>query len=219
MHAIYFHGFGSGPKTAKGIALGKRLSARLTSYQIPALEGGDFYSLTMERILDNAAASVASLPDDDQPVLIIGSSLGGYTAALLAAQNRIPRASALLLIAPAFGFSQRWAEKLGPAAVTEWERTGKRNFYHFASESEQPLGVNFLRSVQQLPGYPIAPEIPVVIVHGRRDETVDWRESRRYADQDANIELHLVDGDHRLTEPRHEALIGWCAEDLLARMG
>ena len=29
----------------------------------------------------------------------------------------------------------------------------------------------------------------------------------------------LLQGDHRLGEPRHEAVIGWAAEDLLDRLG
>ena len=217
-HVLYLHGFGSGPKTAKGTALGKRLADVVSSYAIPDLEAGDFFSLTMDRICERAAAAVAALPNDDAPVMVIGSSLGGYTAALLAAAGRIPRASALLLIAPAFGFGERWAERLGIAGVGEWRRTGKRAFFHFASEREQPLGVGFLESAECLPGFPLAPEIPVVIVHGRRDDTVDWQQSRRYADQDANIEFHLVDGDHRLTDQRHEDLIAWCARDLIDRI-
>lgn len=219
MHGIYLHGFGSGPKTAKGTALGKRLAGVLASYRIPDLEAGDFFSLTMERILERAVLALAELPDDGKPVLLIGSSLGGYTAALLAAQERIPRVAGMLLIAPAFGFSEHWAERLGAEAVAAWRSTGQRPFFHFASEREQPLGVGFLTSCERLPGFPLPPEFPVVIVHGRRDDTVDWRMSRRYADQEGDIELHLVDGDHRLTESRHEELIAWCANDLIARVG
>lgn len=217
-HALYFHGFGSGPKTAKGTALGQRLASRLTSYAIPAIEQEDFFNLTMDSILAAGEAAVQALPDDGEPVLIIGSSLGAYTAATLAGQGRIPRASGLLLIAPAFDFGQRWADDLGAQAVAEWRKTGQRLFYHYGTEQQRPLGVGFLESAARLPGFPLAPEIPVVIVHGRRDEVVAWQVSRRYADQDANIEFHLVDGDHRLTEPRHEELIAWCAGDLLDRM-
>lgn len=219
MHAIYLHGFGSGPQTAKGTALGRRLAGAVRSYAIPDLEGGDFFSLTMERILDRAAAAVAGAPGGDEPVLVIGSSLGGYTAALLAAQGRLPRAAALLLIAPAFGFGARWADRLGQEGVAAWRRTGSRPFFHFASGTEQPLGVGFLDSCERLPGFPQPPAVRVAIVHGRGDDTVDWRMSRNYADQEGDIELHLVAGDHRLTEPRHEDLIAWCAHDLIARCG
>lgn len=220
MHAIYLHGFGSGPLTAKGTALGRRLAGVVRSYAIPDLEGGDFHSLTMERIFDRAAEAVASAPGGDEPVLVIGSSLGGYTAAMLAAQNRLPRAAALLLIAPAFGFGKRWGERLGLDAVAAWRQSGSRPFFHFASGKEQPLGAGFLASCERLPEFPALPRIPVAIVHGRGDDTVDWRMSRNYvdqADQEGAIEFHLIAGDHRLTEPRHEDLIAWCAKDLIVR--
>jgi hypothetical protein len=219
MHALYLHGFGSGPATAKGTALGRRLAGALDSYAIPDLEAGDFFTLTMDRILARAEDAVAALPVDGAPVLLIGSSLGGFSAALLAAQGRVARVAGLLLIAPAFGFPERWAEILGEQGLADWRRTGQRLFHHYAADRELPLGSAFLESCLALPSLPLPPEIPVVIVHGRRDETVDWRFSRRYADQDGNIEFHLVDGDHRLTEPRHEDLIAWCALDLIGRIG
>jgi pimeloyl-ACP methyl ester carboxylesterase len=218
MHALYLHGFGSGPATAKGTAIGRRLAGAVSSYAIPDLEGGDFRALTMDGIFARALAAIAALPDDGAGALLIGSSLGGYSAALLAAQGRIPRVAGVLLIAPAFGFIERWTEILGAAGVAEWRAEGERLFYHHAAERELPLAVGFLDSCLPLPLLPLPPEVPVVVVHGRRDETVDWRYSRRYAEQEGNIEFHLVDGDHRLTEPRHEDLIAWCAHDLLARL-
>lgn len=223
MQAIYLHGFGSGPQTVKGVALGRQLASVVDSYGIPDLEEGDFFSLTMELIFDRAAAAVAAAPGRDEPVLVIGSSLGGYTAAMLAAQGRLPRAAALLLIAPAFGFGKRWGERLGAEAVAAWRQSGSRQFFHHASGKEQPLGAGFLASCERLPAYPAPPAIPVTIVHGRGDDSVDWRMSRTYVDQgtdqDAAIEFHLIDGDHRLIEPRHEDLITWCAKDLIARCG
>lgn len=219
IHARYLHGFGSGPKTAKGLALGARLAPRLASYGIPDLEGGDFTGLTMDGILDRAEAALHALPDDGRPCLLLGSSLGGYTAALLAAQGRAHRVAGLVLIAPAFGFTTRWAERLGSAGVERWRREGALPFYHHAHERELPLGVGFLDSCQTLPDFPGPPTIPVTIVHGRQDETVDHRASVHYAASHPGVELHLVHGDHRLTDDRHEDLIGWAAEDLLRRIG
>ena len=219
MHVVYLHGFGSGPKTAKGTAIGKRLAATVSSYAIPDLEAGDFRSLTMDRIFERTSAHIAALPADGEPVLVIGSSLGGFAAAQLAVLGRMPRTAGLLLIAPAFGFPERWSEILGEQGIVDWRATGERLFYHHAAERELPLSVGFLESCLALPSVPLPPEIPVVIVHGRRDETVDWRWSRRYAEQEGHIEFHLIDGDHRLTEPRHEDLICWCASDLITRLG
>jgi pimeloyl-ACP methyl ester carboxylesterase len=218
-HARYLHGFASGPATAKGTALGQRLAGRIASYGIPDLEsGGDFTSLTMDRLLANAEASLRALPDDGAPCLLIGSSLGGYTAALLAAQGRAHRVAGVLLIAPAFGFASHWQETLGAAGIAAWRRDGARPFFHFAAQRELPLGVGFLDSCTGLPDLPGPIAARVAIVHGRADATVDHAVSLRYAERFATAEVHVIDGDHRLTEPRHEALIAWCAEDLLRRM-
>ncbi len=218
MHCLYLHGFGSGPKTAKGMALGKRLGTSVTSYAIPDLEGGSFTDLTMDGIFSRVEAALHALPADGLPVLVIGSSLGGYVAAQMAAVGRLPRVAGLLLIAPAFGFTAYWAERLGSAGVAKWRSQGSLPFYHFAAERELPLGVGFYESCLVLPEIPGQAAIPVSIVHGLHDETVDHRRSARYAAERTQVELHLVAGDHRLTEPRHEQLIAWCAEDLLTRL-
>ena len=218
MHALYLHGFASGPKTAKGTALGQRLAGAVSTYGIPDLEGGDFPSLTMDAMLARAESALEAVPDDGAPILLIGSSLGGYAAAQLAAEGRAKRVGGLLLIAPAFGFTTRWTERLGPEAIAAWRREGSRPFYHFAAEKELPLGVGFYDSCLALPELPAQAPVPATVVHGRQDESVDSRGSVAYATGRKHVELHLVAGDHRLTEQRHETLIAWCALDLLARM-
>lgn len=45
---------------------------------------------------------------------------------------------------------------------------------------------------------PPAPEIPIVIIHGWRDDVVPVENSIRYA-RECRATLHVVDGDHRLT--------------------
>ncbi|MCK6490502.1 MAG: alpha/beta fold hydrolase [Planctomycetes bacterium] len=217
MHVVYLHGFASGARTEKGNRLRQRLAGRCASYTIPDLEGGDFAGLTFDRLADRAAAAVAALPDDGRGALLVGSSLGGYLAALLAAQGRVPRARALVLIAPAFGFTTTMAARLGPHALAAWQRQGALPFWHHGEERELPLGWAFHQSCAALPELPGEPGIPAAVVHGRQDGTVDHRFSVRWAQERAGAELHLVEGDHRLTEPRHEALIAWCAEDLIAR--
>lgn len=46
---------------------------------------------------------------------------------------------------------------------------------------------------------PKAPEIPIVIVHGWRDDVVPCDNSIRFA-RGCRATLHLLDGDHRLTD-------------------
>ena len=213
LHVRYLHGFGSGPRSEKGTELGRRLGGACASFAIPDLEGGDFTGLTMERM---RAAAVASCPADGG-VMLIGSSLGGYLAADIAANRAGPNLASILLIAPAFGFTTRWGERLGADGLAAWRRDGQRLFFHYGAQRELPLGLAFLASCERLPEVPGDPRVPCAIVHGRGDETVDHRRSLAFAAAHPAVDLHLVQGDHRLNDPRHLALITLAARELLAR--
>jgi uncharacterized protein len=217
IHVRYLHGFASGPGTSKGQALGRRLAGAVASYAIPDLEAGDFTGLTMERMRERA---VASLPG--APTILVGSSLGGYLAAMIAST---PGVVGAVLIAPAFHFPGRWDQRLGADAVARWRDTGSHPFFHHGQGRELPLGSAFLASCESLPGLPAqartaagAP-MPMAIVHGREDDVVDYRGSVEFHASRQGVELHVVAGDHRLGEPRHEDLIAWCVGDLLRRFG
>lgn len=218
-HLLYLHGFASTPASAKAAMLRARLVDRYASFGVPQLDGGDFFAMTMAGIATRSVAAARDLPDDGAPLVVVGSSLGGYTAALLAAERALPRLAALVLIAPAFDFPERWRARLGETELAAWRVEGQRLFFHHGAERELPLGVGFLDSCLGLPGIPADPGVPVAIIHGRHDETVDWRCSRTYADAHAGVELHVLRGDHRLAEPRHEELITWCVGDMIARLG
>lgn len=207
-HVLYLHGFGSGPLSAKGLAIKRRLQGHIASFTIPDLEEGDFFNLTMMLLWERALAAIARVPPDGAPLVIIGSSLGGYTAAWLAASGQLSnRVTGMLLIAPAFKFTTRWTTLLGEDGIVAWRSEGRRSFFHHGRARDEWLSSAFLDSCEGLPEIPGPPPVPTVIVHGQQDETIDWRHSRAYADQMGPIELYLVDGDHRLTDLCHEELI------------
>lgn len=64
-------------------------------------------------------------------------------------------------------------------------------------------GLFVLAPAYFMPGYeslrPTPPGLPIVIVHGWRDDVVPVENSIRFA-RSCNAELHVLDGDHRLTE-------------------
>lgn len=72
-----------------------------------------------------------------------------------------------------------------------------------AAEALGAAGLFVLAPAYFMPGYealtPRPPGIPISIVHGWCDDVVPVENSIRYA-QTCRAELHLVDGDHRLTE-------------------
>ena len=77
---------------------------------------------------------------------------------------------------------------------------------HVATAGAEELGAAglfVLAPAYYMPGYedltPTPPGTPIAIVHGWRDDVVPVESSIRFA-QACHAELHILDGDHRLTE-------------------
>ncbi len=72
-----------------------------------------------------------------------------------------------------------------------------------AADAVGAAGLFVLAPAYYMPGYeahtPKAPRIPIAIVHGWRDDVVPVDNSLRYA-RECRATLHIVDGDHRLTD-------------------
>jgi len=76
---------------------------------------------------------------------------------------------------------------------------------HVATTAAEPvgaIGLFVLAPAYYMPGYedltPKAPDIPISIVHGWRDDVVPVENSVRFA-RKCGATLHIIDGDHRLT--------------------
>ena len=82
-----------------------------------------------------------------------------------------------------------------------------------AAAKVNACGLFVLAPAYYMPGYeamtPAAPDIPVEIVHGWRDDIVPVDNSIRYA-REHGATLHIVDGDHRLTANIDEITV-WLA--------
>ena len=72
-----------------------------------------------------------------------------------------------------------------------------------ATASLNASGLFVLAPAYFMPGYeeltPVPPDTPICIVHGWRDDIVPVGNSIRFAES-CKAELHVLDGDHRLTE-------------------
>ena len=72
-----------------------------------------------------------------------------------------------------------------------------------AAEKVNAIGLFVLAPAYYVPGYedltPDAPDIPISIVHGWHDDVVPLENSIRFA-KECSATLHIVDGDHRLTD-------------------
>jgi pimeloyl-ACP methyl ester carboxylesterase len=189
---VYLHGFASGPASRKAQFFQERLAELGIGLEIPDLAEGDFSRLTLSgqlRVVERASRG--------GPVVLIGSSMGGYLAALYA--SRHPEVEKLALLAPAFSFSSRWLETLGQAAAEEWERTGVLKVFHYGEGREMPLGHQIIEDALQYEAYPHCAQ-PTIIFHGKKDRVVPPEYSAAFAGQNPSATLHLMESGHELTD-------------------
>ncbi len=189
---LYLHGFASGPTSRKAQFFRERFAEAGYVLEVPDLSEGNFEQLTvggqlrfLERLLEGEAAT------------LIGSSLGGYLAALYA--SRHPEVSRLVLLAPAFGFAERWPSLVGEAGMKQWRETGRIVVYHHGERRERELGFDFYQESQQWPPFPGFPQ-PAQLFHGIRDTVVPLQASEQFAAQHPNALLITLPSDHELTD-------------------
>lgn len=188
---IYLHGFASGPSSAKAKYFGDRFLELGRPLDIPDLNQDDFSHLTLSRQLQQVGESLST-----QPVGIIGSSLGGLTAAWLA--ERHPTVQALVLLAPAMGFLDHWLPKLGEETVQQWKTQGYYEVYHYSAQRPLPLHYGFVEDARHYGDDQLGRSLPTLILHGRSDEVIPITASQRYAASRPWVELVELDSDHSL---------------------
>ena len=207
METIYLHGFASSPNSTKALYLQALWGDR--PLQIPDLNAGDFQGLTVTRQIQQVAAL---LPVAPAPVAIVGSSLGGLTAAWLAQQYaQIER---IVLLAPAFGFLNHWLPRLGAEQLAQWQQAGILPIYHYSAGQHLPLGYQFLADARRYEDEEqLQRPVPTLILHGRHDETIPISASRAYAASRPWVTLRELDSDHALADALPE--IGDAAREFL----
>lgn len=192
MRVIYLHGFASSPSSRKAQVFAERLREAGAVCDIPALDGGDFFHLTISRQLAVIDASAAG-----EPVTLIGSSMGGYLAALYAASHA--NVERVVLLAPAFGFARRWPQRLGEAAVAKWRAEGSMEVFHYAAGEPRRVGIALLEDGLQYPDFPDVRQ-PALLFHGKLDDVVPYRFSEEFRALHPEAQLHLFESGHELTD-------------------
>lgn len=196
MRIIYLHGFASGPGSRKAQVFQARFEESGVQVTVPALDEGNFFGLTISSqyaLLERLAGG--------EPVVLVGSSMGGYLAALYA--SRHPEVEKLVLLAPAFGFTQRWPHMLGAEKFAEWERTGELEVFHYGDKALRKVGWQLARDAAHWDAVPRFPQ-PALIFHGTNDPVVPVASSQTYAATHGNVTLHTFDAGHELTEVLEE---------------
>ena len=181
--------------------------------------GGDFVDGTIGRWLEESVAVFEQFCVG--PQVVIGSSMGGWMALLLARelarrkeQHGAPRASlaGLVLIAPAPDFTEELMWKgFSPEIRHQIETTG---VWLRPSEYGDPYPItrNLIEEGRQhlLLGSAIEVGCPVHILQGAQDPDVPWKHAFALAHRlpaDDMVLTMIQDGDHRLSRPQDIARI------------
>jgi pimeloyl-ACP methyl ester carboxylesterase len=226
---LWLGGFKSDMRGTKAAALDRWAAAHRRScvrfdYSGHGESDGKFTDGTISRWLDESFAVFDVYCDG--PQVLVGSSMGGWLALLLAREfmrRESPRSpaslAALVLIAPAVDFTEELMWKRFPAEVKRklesngvWERPSQY------SAEPYPITAALIEDGRRhlLLGGLIETGCPVRILQGVVDPDVPWRHAvelvSRLAQDDVVLSL-IKGGDHRLSRPEDiERLVGAVAE-------
>jgi hypothetical protein len=152
-----------------------------------------FERSTPSSMLAIVEAALASRPG---PHALIGSSLGGWLAALAASRNS--SVERLVLLAPAFRLHERWMARLAPADLERWRREGSVEVHHHATNRPRRIGWAFFEDAARWPAFPVV-KIPALCIAGRRDDTVPLEDVQAWVDRTPGSRLEVVEDGHELT--------------------
>jgi pimeloyl-ACP methyl ester carboxylesterase len=171
---------------------------------------GRFEGFVLSNWLDDARAVLDSLTAG--PQILVGSSMGGWIAALLALA-RPERAAGALFIAPAPDFTEAliWARMTGPER-DEILKHGRLIEHSQYSPEPSIITRALIEDGRKhlILDAPIAIRCPIRIVQGMADPDVPWRHALAFAEclETDDLEVTLLKaGDHRLSKPHELARI------------
>jgi pimeloyl-ACP methyl ester carboxylesterase len=211
---VFLPGFRSDMTGDKAAHLARFCAARgqamlRLDYSGHGASDGRFEDGNIGRWAEDALALIDALTHG--PLVLVGSSMGGWIA-LLTALARPERVAGLVGIAAAPDFTERlmW-RSMTPA---ERERLMREGVLQVPSAYGEPYPIT-RRLIEDgrtrlLLDAPIALDCPIRLLHGQRDPDVPWETALHIAERltGADVQVTLVkDGDHRLSRPRDLALL------------
>jgi pimeloyl-ACP methyl ester carboxylesterase len=181
--------------------------------------GGAFTDGTIGRWAADARLVIETVIEG--PMLLVGSSMGGWIALLLAPDLPV---TGLVGIAAAPDFTETlmWAAMAPPQRALLLDQ----GWIDVPSEYGEPYRITrtLIEDGRKHPvlGAPIPLACPVRLLQGQRDGDVPWETALRISEQLVSTDVQVVlvkDGDHRLSRPQDLALLRRTVAGLLLQDG
>ena len=211
---VFLPGYGSDMTGDKATALAafceRRGQAMLRfDYSGHGASGGRFEDGTIGIWSTDALAAIDRLTEG--PLVLVGSSMGGWIA-LLAALARRERVAGLIGIAAAPDFTETliWTRFSAEqrAALMEHGIIHRPSHYGDPTPITRAL-IEDGRNHRVLTGS-VPLDCPVRLLHGQADPDVPWEVALRIANQLTSVDVQVIlvkDGEHRLSRPQDLALL------------
>jgi pimeloyl-ACP methyl ester carboxylesterase len=211
---VFLPGYMSDMQGSKAIALDNWAAAQgramlRLDYAGCGESEGDFAQGTLASWRDDARAIIDAVAPD-APLILIGSSMGGWIALLLA-RDLGPRVTGLVGIAAAPDFTQWGFSEDQKAIIRQEGKLVEKTPY---GDEPSVIMCGFWESGQSLllleSESEIAIDGPVRLLQGQQDADVPWQTALQIAERlrSADVQTSLVkDGDHRLSRPQDIALL------------
>lgn len=222
--AILVHGYRSDRKNSKATKLAKKLPEKGIAFLTIDLSGrgeseGKFENSTVTQYIDDLKSTIDHVATLDminkKKISVIGSSLGG----LISLQEIIndKRVKALVLMSPVSCFPWKKTGNFSYDKIKEWKQKG---YLHTEPARFGKLKINytFYEDGTQYGDISVYKQIsiPVLIIHGTADESVNIEASRKLKQQIKKSKIIEMEGtDHPYSKPEdHDRLINETAKFL-----
>ena len=195
-------------------------SCLLFDYSGHGVSDGEFIDGTIGRWAQDAVEVITQVLGD-RPVLLVGSSMGGWIMLLTALNLRQQVAGMLgIAVAPDFTEQLMWDK----FSAGQKQQLHEQGVIYLPSDYDEPYPVTYAAILDGRENLLLNDNIdidcPAQFIHGMLDMDVPWQTSLQTVQQiTANdVQLRLLkDGDHRLSNPHQLLMIRQMLTELLSK--